>query len=251
MKQLFQAVLATLGYRLVRLQKLPPAYGLDSLFPLLKGRGFSPKHIIDVGANHGKWTRVALKYFPNAWYTLVEPQDHLRTDVQDLLSGNGKICWIGAGAGDKPGSLAFTISNRDDSSSFILTPEEAAAAGMRQIRVPVTTLNKIVQTSHAPFPEMVKIDAEGFDLRALAGASKLLGKTDVFLLEATICARTTSGQDFENTLGNVIQTMSQAGYHILDITDLNRSPKYGVLWLCEVAFVRSASHLLDGIDAYE
>jgi hypothetical protein len=74
---------------------------------------------------------------------------------------------------------------------------------MRQIEVPVTTLNEIVRTSDAPFPDLVKIDAEGFDLRVLAGASELVVKTDIFLLEAAIwpCG-------FENTLGNVIQTMA-------------------------------------------
>jgi FkbM family methyltransferase len=185
---------------------------------------------------------------------LVEPQDHLRTHVQDLLARDGKIRWIGAGVGDKPGTLPFTISYRDYDSSFAPTPQAAKAAGMRQIEVPVTTLNEIVRTNDAPFPDMVKIDAEGFDLKVLTGASELVGKTEIFLLEATICVPgklTISGQDFENTLGNVIQTMARAGYRILDITDLNRSPKYGVLWLCEVAFLRNASHLLDGVDSYE
>ena len=47
--------------------------------------GFAPKHIIDVGANRGLWTRTALQYFPDAHYTLIEPQDHLKTHIQDLL----------------------------------------------------------------------------------------------------------------------------------------------------------------------
>jgi FkbM family methyltransferase len=119
-----------------------------------------------------------LKYFPDAYYTLVEPQDHLRIHVQDLLGRGGKIRWIGTGAGDKPGILPFTIPHRDDSSSFIPTREAAKAAGTRQIEVPVTTLNEIVRSTDAPFPDLVKIDAEGFDLRVLAGASELVGKTD-------------------------------------------------------------------------
>lgn len=96
---------------------------------------------------------------------------------------------------------------------------------------------------------MVKIDAEGFDLRVIAGASELFGKTELFLLEATICAVTPG--DFENTLANVVQTMGSAGYRLIDITDLNRSPKYGVLWVCELAFLWNASRLLNGIDSYE
>ncbi len=248
MKQVIQAILGTLGFRLVRLRNIPD---WERLFSLLKQRGFAPKHILDIGANHGRWTRTALKYFPDAYYTLVEPQDHLKIDVQDLLNGGGgKIRWIGAGACDKVGTLPFSIADQDHSSSFVPTSKTAEAEGMRRIDVPVTTLNEIVRTSDAPFPDMVKIDAEGFDLRVIAGASELLGKTEVFLLEATICA-VTPGQTFENTLANVMHKMDNAGYRVIDITHLNRSPKYGVLWLCELVFLSSTSHLFDGIDSYE
>ena len=50
--------------------------------------GFVPKHIIDVGANHGTWTRETLKYFPEAYYTLIEPQEWLKPSLQDILDVN-------------------------------------------------------------------------------------------------------------------------------------------------------------------
>jgi hypothetical protein len=37
----------------------------------------------------------------------------------------------------------------------------------------------------------------------------------------------------------------------VDITDINRSPKYGLLWLCELAFLRNDSTLFDSATAYE
>lgn len=233
-----------------------PRGHLRLFFSMLQGRSFAPKHIMDVGANHGKWTRVALRYFPDAYYTLVEPQDHLRAHVADLLRRNSKIRWVGAGASDTSGSLPFTMFSRDDRSSFTPTLEAAKANGKRQVEVPVATLNEIVRTGDVPPPEMVKIDAEGFDLRVFAGASELVGKTDIFLLEAAICGdlmtrTTSSGKVFENSLGKVIETMADAGYRVLDITDLNRSPKHEALWLCEVAFLRNASSLLDGIESFD
>jgi hypothetical protein len=117
-KQLVQALLGTLGLRLTRLQKTGLSGSLSGFFFLLKERGFAPKHIVDVGANHGLWTRAALRYFPDAYYTLVEPQDHLRTHVQDLLAlVDGRIRWIGAGAGEKVGTLPFVIRPYDDVAS--------------------------------------------------------------------------------------------------------------------------------------
>jgi hypothetical protein len=93
---------------------------------------------------------------------------------------------------------------------------------------------------------MVKIDAEGLDLRALKGASDLFGHTDIFLVEVAIFDSTA-----ENILENVIRFMNESGYRLLDITDLNRSPKYGVLWLCELAFLRRSSPLLESVSSYE
>lgn len=244
MRKLIQSVLGKLGYRLVRLETTKPL--LENFFFTLKRLGFAPKHIIDVGANRGGWTRRAVEFFPDARYTLVEPQDELKTHIQDLLAAGHKIQWINAGAGDVAGELAFTVSHRDDSSSFALSREEADASGYPQVIRPVRTLNEIVATTGAPLPEMIKIDAEGFDLKVLAGASDLLGKTDIVFVEAGVCAN-----NFDNTMAKVIARMADAGYRVIDITDLNRSPKDNVLWLCELAFGRIGSHVLDEANSYE
>ncbi len=75
------------------------------------------------------------------------------------------------------------MSYRDDSSTFVDRHDNPTA---QRITVPIITLNQIVASSDAGLPEMVKIDAEGFDLKVLAGASDLLGKTDIFLVEAVV-----------------------------------------------------------------
>ena len=248
-KKLIQSTLNKFGYRIVRQRSLPhidvlrPTCGLEPFFSLLKRYGFNPQHIIDVGANRGTWTRKALSFFPGAHYTLVEPQDHLKIHIQDLLDHGCKITWIHAGVADHSGALPFTISGRDDSSTFAPT---SVAADAPRISVRVITLNEIVSMVGIPPPAMVKIDTEGFDLRVLAGASDLLGKTEIFFVEVTICS---SG--YENTIARVIHMMDEAGYKVVDITDINRSPKYGVLWLCELAFLRNDSTLLDTVTSYE
>jgi FkbM family methyltransferase len=246
MKQLIQSILGKFGLRLVRIHDGPRvSEGLDPFFALLQRLGFAPKHILDVGANRGNWTRTALQHFPDARYTLVEPQDHLKSHIQDLLERGCKIQWINAGAGDKSGSMPMSLSPRDDSSTFVLTDRHGQTTGSQRTTVPVKTLNEIVSSSSAPPPEMVKIDAEGFDLHVLAGASNLLGKTDIFLVEAVVCG------NYENSATEVIQFMASAGYRLIDITDLNRSPRHGVLWLCELAFLRNASPLLNAVTSYE
>lgn len=45
--------------------------------------------------------------------------------------------------------------------------------------------------------------------------------------------------------------MDAIGYRLIDITELNRSPKHNVLWLTELAFLRSASPLFGSVTSYE
>ena len=114
-----------------------------------------------------------------------------------MVSGND-VRWITAGAGDAEGQMAFTLANRDDSSTFGLTEEEARKAGLRQVIVGVTTLNEIVKAAGLP-ADMVKVDAERMDFKVLAGASDIFGRTEIFLVETAICAI-----DFPNTIATVI-----------------------------------------------
>ena len=245
-KRMVQSALGAFGLRLARLDSNgAPAVGLDSFFSLLKRYGFEPRHIVDVGANHGNWTREAVKYFPGADYTLVEPQDHLKMHVQDLIDSGIRIRWINAGASDRAGVLTLNVDKRDHSSTFLDVPRTVDSAVTRY-EVPVTTLNEIVKSSSLPVPNMVKIDAEGFDLKVIAGASELLGKTEVILAEVSFVQR-----DFENTALAVIQRMADAGYRFIDITYIDRSPKFGVLWLSEFAFLRNSSTLLDAATSFE
>lgn len=246
-KKLVQKTLGQFGYRIVPLEVTAPRpeYGLGRLFPILKDLGFAPHHILDVGANRGYWTRESLNYFPESQYTLIEPQDELKVYVQDLVDRGCKIRWINAGASDRPGMLPFSICERDDSSNFLMSAEEAQTAGLQRVGVQVRMIDEIIASENLPIPEIVKIDAEGFDLKALAGASTLIGKSEVFLIEADLRA----GRP--NTVLEVVRQMSDSGYELLDVTDLNRSPKYGVLWLMELVFLRKDSRLLDAAPTYE
>ncbi|HEY9167872.1 MAG TPA: FkbM family methyltransferase [Lutibacter sp.] len=195
--------------------------------------GFYPNHIVDVGANHGTWTREALKYFPDAHYTILEPQEWLKASFQDILDTNHKVQFYPVGAGAKEGSFQFTIVDRDDSCSFRYTQEEAKTAGFKQIEIPVVTLNGLLANSKLPIPDIIKIDAEGLDHEVLKGASNFFGKTEIFMVEAGVVNKT-----FDNSFLKVINFMDENGYRLFEITDLNRPMPLSLLWLVELVFVK-------------
>ena len=238
-KQVAKAILR----RLRLYHPTPPVYinpptPLQSCFDGLVQMGFKPKCMVDVGANHGNWTRNALLYFPDLQVVMVEPQDWLRADMEDLLQSNTRVHWVTAGASNQEGSLSLTIRERDDSSNFLLSAEDAAAQGLRQVDVPVTTVKALVEKFDLPVPDIIKIDAEGLDLKVLEGCGSLLGATDLFFVEASLMPHAK-----DNAFVEMVNFMERCGYVLFDVTDLNRSPNCGALCLMELAFVREGSWL--------
>lgn len=213
----------------------PPDQAVARLCRVLQSLGFTPRHVVDIGANQGGWSRAVLSVFPELRLTLFEPQRRLAPSLADLAAKpNVVIHYKGVGAVD--GSLPFTFHDRDDSCSFVYNPVEAAARGFVQREIEICRLDTALAGSPYGPPDIVKIDAEGFDLQVLDGSIETLRTTEFVLIEASIANR-----DYPNTLLAVVHRMDQLGFRLFDITDLNRTPKHGVLWLVEAVFVRKAS----------
>lgn len=198
------------------------------------------KQVIDIGAHCGAWTRLARKYFPEAAYVLVEPQARLVPNMEDLIA-DPRVKLINNGVSDQSGVMKLALPERADSASF----RAEAVASHPTIEVEVVTLDIIV-SNHCPVPEICKIDAEGLDVLVLRGAKKLLGVTEVFLVEAAVCA-----PGMENTFEEVLGFMSGHGYRLFGITDTNDSPRDGALWLVEAVFVRADSEVWSRVGRYQ
>jgi FkbM family methyltransferase len=234
----FLTLLASrLGYQLTALTPAAGNYQKDGLlftfYNTLKQIGFEPQHIVDVGANRGTWTRETLKYFPNASYTLIEPQHWLKDFITDLTEHNQNIKFHAFGAGSKKGTFKFTVVDRDDSCSFRYTESEAKAGDFKQLQLPIITLNEFLPGLDLPTPDIIKIDAEGLDIDVLNGANNYFGKTEVIMVEAGIVNKV-----FENSFFKIINYMDTNGYTLFDITDINRPFVPAVLWLTELVFVK-------------
>src|SRR5438874_11361928 len=149
MKRVLQAALAKFGLRLSRLANAPKD-GLTCFFEAIQQAGFTPRHIVDVGANHGNWTRAAIRFFPEAEYTLIEPQDHLKVHVQDLIARGYKIRWVNAAMGDKPGILPFTIAPRDKGLAILSQRSNAVGRPVRYSATSSVPINQALCRA-APF----------------------------------------------------------------------------------------------------
>ena len=235
-KNSVQKIVNIFGYSLNKNSKdrrisLPKDILLNNFYENIIKSGFQAHTIVDIGANKGFWTRNAMQFFPTARFLMIEPQINLNTHMGDLVQ-NSSIKLLNLGVGNQNGVLKFTIHKRDDSCSFAYSEEEAKKLGLEQVKIPIKTLNTILKENNFPIPDLVKIDAEGLDYEVIEGASDILGKTEVFLVEASV-----NRDQYKNTLLKMIQLFDIYGYKLFEITDINREKEHYTLSLVELVFI--------------
>jgi FkbM family methyltransferase len=205
----------------------------------IAARGFKPRFVLDVGANRGKWTRMAKRVFPRATYLLIEPQPEMRPYLDSLCSEFRDIYWVEAGAGANKGKLIQTIWDDFEGSSFLPKVNEEMLRSGRQREVEIITIDSLLESRGGQAPELVKLDIQGFELEALKGANSLFGTTELFILEVSLFCF------IEGTplLREVVTFMGDRGYEIYDIPGYLRRPFDGALGQVDLAFAKNGGIL--------
>jgi FkbM family methyltransferase len=213
-----------------------PIAQIRSFLEDIKARGFHPRGIVDVGANQGEWTRLALAVFPGTPVLMIEPQDEMEPVLSRLAAEIPACHYVKAAAGREEGELIQTIWEDLAGSSFLPDPNAEKLKAGKQRKTKVTTVDRLLSGPYAGFqPDLVKLDIQGFELEALSGAQATFGATEIFILETSL---------FEfmprwPITREVIAFMSDRGYELYDITKYLRRPPDGALGQVDLAFVKS------------
>jgi FkbM family methyltransferase len=211
-----------------------PVGNVKSFLEDIRARNFTPRGILDVGANRGVWTGLALSIFPNSSVVMIEPQDEMEQDLNRLCREYPSCLYVKVGVGRSEDTLVQTIWDDLSGSSFIPKTDPVLLATGKQRYTPVTTIDSILQQQPNFYPDLVKLDIQGFELEALIGASKLFGITEVFIIETSLFSGT-SGWPITR---EVISFMADRCYEFYDITEFLRRPYDGALGQVDIAFVK-------------
>ena len=143
-KQLVQSGLNAFGLR-VSYNK----FDLDYFFEAIKTRGFAPRHIVDVGASHGELVTRRNEYFPEAYYTLIEPQAWLQKDAHDILLAAKPN---GSAPGQAISRARYLYGPMSTTFAPFLPIRQSMyrSEGGRIIEVPIVTLDEVVARERCP-----------------------------------------------------------------------------------------------------
>lgn len=224
-------LLGSIGYELLRLA----GHGHGNLKPFLKNirqKGFSPKSILDVGANRGEWSRNAKSIFKQADFFLIEPQQELKPFLDKFCAKFPGSKWFQAAVGSEIGELTLTVWPDFIGSSLLPATLKYSGKSLEKRRVPILTIDNLINEKEIPIPDLIKLDAEGFELEVLKGASGCFGHTEIFILEVSFFRFFPKLPLFDE----VLNFMLKKGYVVYDIVDFKRSLLDGVLGRADVAF---------------
>ncbi|HUR17789.1 MAG TPA: FkbM family methyltransferase [Acidimicrobiales bacterium] len=154
----------------------------------IAAEGLSFATIVDVGANVGQFSAAALARWPRsvilAFEPLPEPAEHLRRSLARSETAEVHVIAVG----DRDGVTTFHPHPYTLSSSILpVRPETRGryrwAEEGQATEVPLCRLDTSLRGRHLERPVLLKLDVQGFELKALVGAIDLLQQVDAIVLE--------------------------------------------------------------------
>jgi FkbM family methyltransferase len=181
LNRLLPARATTLG-RDLALATIPSMRHLDMGMRLknLERIGFKPNVIFDIGAASGDWARAVHAIWPAAKIVGFEPNVRERESLEKTKRDLPAFDFIQGFLGPAAGVAKYADSHTQTS----LLDESAAQKATHEAQIYV--LDELLASGRVPQPQFMKLDVQGFELEVLKGATTMLAKVEVVMLEVSL-----------------------------------------------------------------
>ena len=172
--------------------------------------GPSCSTFFDVGANVGEWTQSLLVSSPGIKRgVLLDASDSAVSKLHQRFRNDPRVSIIHAAVSDVVGEAFFYEEEGAGMTSSLI--EGFSAQGARKARVPVTTVDVEAAKHGFSFIDILKIDAEGYDLHVIRGAQELLRTQRIGIVQFEYNA---PWADAGSTLSAARALLSRYGYEL-------------------------------------
>jgi FkbM family methyltransferase len=188
-------------------------------------RRFGIDLLFDVGANVGGWARLLREGGYAGRIISIEPGSPQFAVLSEAADSDPLWEVHRAGAGDVDGIQTFNVASNLVSSSFLALTDRFTMTHSdvdvdTQEQVQIYRLDRFADQVAPGSRVWVKLDIEGYELRAIAGASQLLAKTDIVEVELT----TSRLYDEEPLFYEVAPALYELGFELIAVGSAVTAP---------------------------
>lgn len=215
---------------------------MEETLLLMRTAGYSPRIVVDAGANVGNWTQMVRPIFPEASFHLIEAQTACVARLRELVARTPTIT-LHAVAVSEPGISRVRMLGGGDAGTgtgaWVAAPGESA---QDEAEYPAATLDELLAGRITPADRcLLKLDLEGHESKALAGAERLLAAVEAVLTEVQFYDINCVGRPVFTDMINLLRAR---GFELYDFAALSPRPRDMRLRQGDAVFVRKHSSLL-------
>jgi len=212
---------------------------LQGVLENLKKCGLQPATVIDVGAAFGSWSRTCTTVFPQARFLLIEPLVEYEPMLQKTVASIEKAGYLMCGVGCAEKKQTLYVHPDLVGSSLKQEYEPHTQSNSIPRTIDCTTIDVLVARQQCETPILLKLDIQGAELDALAGANMTLSQTAALILEVSLidCLKDAP------VLADVIRVLQEKKFVAYDIFGHNYRPLDKALAQVDIVFVPQSSPL--------
>jgi FkbM family methyltransferase len=251
-KRLFNSLLGGTHYRLVNKDDYDRIFackdagvsaadgvGRSVIDDLQKIVGPKPGVIFDVGANKGATYRMFRSIFPRSPIYAFEPDPRAFATLKAKAEGDAEAHLSPLAISDQIGEVEFNVMDASELNSLLPATQASEIAGTvttrEKIKVQSDTLDAFTARAGISRVDLLKMDIQGAEIRALEGARTLLGRRAIGCLYLELSFyETYQGAPLAT---DVIAYLHARSYRLACLYNLQYAEGSAVLLYCDGLFV--------------
>jgi FkbM family methyltransferase len=239
LKRILKSVMRRTSYRVIRARDANRFQAIHECLVSLAKCGFSPRRIIDGGANVGDFAKLATSIFPAATVHLVEPQPAC-LDALDQLARDNRYLLHTVALGAEGGFIDLAIDPAGVTTGAHVVPGSKPPDNIASAQVSVDRLDTLLAEEIVTEDRcLLKLDLQGWELEALKGAEHILDRIEVVLSEVSFFA-----QAYEPSIEILVHFLDERGFALYDIAALSARQRDNRAHQGDFVFVRRNSPLM-------